>query len=41
MPLMAARLAETAACPWRNSSTYMVIWPRLISPRTALTAIQA
>jgi hypothetical protein len=41
MPPIAARLADTAACPCRNSSTYMVISPSVIAPRTALTAIQA
>src|SRR5882672_2555029 len=27
MPPTAASMADTAACPWRNSAIYMVIWP--------------
>jgi hypothetical protein len=41
MPLIAERIAETAACPWRKSSTYMVIWPSVICPCTALIATHA
>jgi hypothetical protein len=41
MPPIAARLADTAACPCRNNITYMVISPSVISLRTALTAIHA
>ena len=41
MPPTAASIADTAACPWRNSATYMVICPSVISRRTVVTAIQA
>ena len=41
MPPIADRIAETADWPWRNSITYIVIWPSVICPRTALTATQA
>ena len=41
MPLIADRLADTAAWPWRNSATYIVIWPSVMAPLTALSAIHA
>ena len=41
MPPIAERIADTADWPCRNSSTYIVIWPSVMWPRTALTAIHA
>ena len=41
MPPTSPRLEVTAAWPWRNSMRYMVIWPSVITPRTASTAHQA
>ena len=41
MPPTAVSMADTVACPWRKSATYMVIWPSEMSLRTALRAIQA
>ena len=41
MPPIAERIEDTADWPCRNSSTYIVIWPSVICPRTALTATHA
>ena len=41
MPPIAARLADTADWPWRNSSRYIVIWPSVMRAAIVASAIQA
>ncbi len=41
MPPIAARLAETAAWPCRNSITYIVIWPSVMRAAMVASATQA